>query len=114
MADEPRRLPHGLLCSGRERAEGNCRDRPDSGIGAVVAVYQGCLLLVCQHREAVDEITWELPGGTVKPGEERKLAVKRELEEEAGVLCKDLSYMGALIRWLLWPTGTFIIISPTI
>lgn len=62
---------------------------------AVVAVHQGCLLLVCQHREAVDEITWELPGGTVKPGEERKHAVKRELEEEAGVLCKDLSYMGS-------------------
>ncbi|RAR45443.1 NUDIX hydrolase [Paenibacillus sp. MDMC362] len=62
---------------------------------AVVAVYQGCLLLVCQHREAVNEVTWELPGGTVKPGEERKFAVKRELEEEAGVLCKDLSYMGS-------------------
>ncbi|ANA81795.1 NUDIX hydrolase [Paenibacillus glucanolyticus] len=60
---------------------------------AVVAVHQGCLLLVCQHREAVNEITWELPGGTVKTGEERTLAVKRELEEEAGVLCKDLTYM---------------------
>lgn len=35
---------------------------------AVVAVHQGCLLLVCQHREAVNEITWELPGGTVKTG----------------------------------------------
>lgn len=66
---------------------------PDSA--AVVAVHQGCLLLVCQHREAVNEITWELPGGTVKPGEERALAVKRELEEEAGVQCKDLSYMGS-------------------
>lgn len=62
---------------------------------AVVAVHQGCLLLVCQHREAVDKITWELPGGTVKPGEERTMAVKRELEEETGVLCKDLIYMGS-------------------
>jgi len=61
---------------------------------AVVAVHQGCLLLVCQHREAVNEVTWELPGGTVKPGEEPVLAVRRELEEEAGVLCKDMSYMG--------------------
>ncbi|EHB65319.1 NUDIX domain-containing protein [Paenibacillus lactis] len=62
---------------------------------SVVALHEGCLLLVRQYREAVDEITWELPGGTVRPGEEAAAAARRELEEEAGIRCKDLSYMGS-------------------
>ncbi|GAB6929723.1 NUDIX hydrolase [Paenibacillus sp. JCM 10914] len=61
---------------------------------AVIAVHKGCLLLVNQHREAVDEITWELPGGTIKPGEGSTEAVRRELEEETGLLCRDLHFMG--------------------
>lgn len=62
---------------------------------SVVALHEGCLLLVRQYREAVDEMTWELPGGTVRPGEAAAAAARRELEEEAGILCKDLSYMGS-------------------
>lgn len=61
---------------------------------AVVVVHKGCLLMVRQYREAVSEVTWELPGGTIRHGEDRMMAVQRELAEETGVLCNEITYMG--------------------
>ncbi|MFC7681661.1 NUDIX hydrolase [Paenibacillus sp. GCM10028914] len=66
---------------------------PDST--SVVVIHKGCVLLVTQYREAVGEQTFELPGGTIKPGEDKIIAVQRELEEEAGVLCGDIKYVGS-------------------
>ncbi|WP_054958364.1 NUDIX hydrolase [Paenibacillus dakarensis] len=62
---------------------------------AVVVYHQGCMLLVSQYREAVGERTWELPGGTIQPGEDKQIAVQRELEEEAGVLCGEFKHLGS-------------------
>ncbi|PAK55482.1 NUDIX hydrolase [Paenibacillus sp. 7541] len=61
---------------------------------AVVVIHEGCLLMVRQHREAVSASTWELPGGTIRHDEDKVTAVQRELAEETGVLCNELTYMG--------------------
>lgn len=62
---------------------------------SVVVIHRNCMMLVCQHREAVGEQTLELPGGTIKPGEEELIAVQRELEEEAGIMCGDIKFVGS-------------------
>ncbi len=72
-------------------------DRPDGSAGiygvvhfasqavAVVAVGDdGRLLLVGQHRYALDEYSWEVPEGGVGPGESMEDGARRELREETG------------------------------
>lgn len=55
--------------------------------GAVVIVpvmADGGLVLIRNHRVAVGAALWELPAGTLEPGEEPLAAAARELEEETG------------------------------
>ncbi len=55
--------------------------------GAVLIVGQlepDRLVLVRNYRIAVDRRLWELPAGTLEPGEEPAAAAARELEEETG------------------------------
>jgi ADP-ribose pyrophosphatase len=53
------------------------------------------MLLIRQYRYAVDEYLWELPAGTVEPGEEIQDAGRRELEEEAGYRAESLSTLAS-------------------
>jgi ADP-ribose pyrophosphatase len=56
----------------------------------VVAVREGKILLARQYRFLVQEMSWEIPGGKVEPGESPEVAGARECLEETGVLCRDL------------------------
>jgi ADP-ribose diphosphatase len=56
----------------------------------VVAVREGRVLLARQYRFLVDDLSWEIPGGKVEPGESPEAAGARECLEETGVLCRDL------------------------
>lgn len=56
--------------------------RPVVGIAAVAYTRDGRILLI---RRA-DTGTWGLPGGTLEWGETLRVALDRELEEEAGVV----------------------------
>ena len=53
------------------------------------------MVLVRQFRFGVREVTLEIPGGMVDPGEDHATAVKRELQEETGYTSNDWSYLGA-------------------
>lgn len=67
--------------------------RPVVGISAVARTRDGRTLLI---RRA-DTGTWGLPGGTLEWGETLRVALDRELEEEAGVV--DLELVRVLGAW---------------
>jgi ADP-ribose pyrophosphatase len=50
----------------------------------VARTRQGELLLIRQFRWGADELSWELPGGIIDPGEDPVTAGLRELREETG------------------------------
>ncbi|MFF5969343.1 NUDIX domain-containing protein [Streptomyces collinus] len=63
------------------------------GVGAVLYGPRG--LLLGRHRRG----TWELPGGTVEPGESLRETVVRELGEETGLAARpeDVRLLGTLL-----------------
>jgi ADP-ribose pyrophosphatase len=44
------------------------------------------IILVRQYRYSIDRWIWELPAGSLKPGEDPNLAAARECEEEIGLV----------------------------
>src|SRR5678816_1704224 len=68
--------------------------------GSVVIVpltENGELILVRQYRHPIGRWVWELPAGTLKPGEEAEHAALRECHEETGTIPSRLDYMGCLL-----------------
>lgn len=61
----------------------------------VVAVdEEGRMILVKQYRHGTDEMTLEIPGGAVDPGESPATAAGRELEEETGFRSGEIIEIG--------------------
>lgn len=56
--------------------------------GSVVLLPQpspGHIVLIRQYRYTLDRYIWELPAGSLKPGEDPDVAAARECEEEIGL-----------------------------
>lgn len=51
------------------------------------------VLLIHQFRHAANGLLWEVPAGTLSPGESPLACAKRELAEEAGMEASDLTRM---------------------
>jgi ADP-ribose pyrophosphatase len=66
-------------------------DAPDAT--AIVAIYDGKIILVDQYRPVLNRHTIELPAGLIENGEKPEDAIIRELEEETGYLAKDLLHL---------------------
>jgi ADP-ribose pyrophosphatase len=85
-------------------------DRPDGGTftaeiirhpGSVVIVPvtdADDVVLVRQYRHAIGRFAWELPAGSLKPGEDVAQAAGRECQEEIGLVASRLTPLGAFFR----------------
>lgn len=86
------RLPDG------GRAEREVVRHP--GAAAVLPVFEGPrgprVILVRQFRYATGEALWEVPAGTLEPGEDAEACARRELEEETGLRPGRLEALTAL------------------
>jgi len=66
--------------------------------GSVVIVpvnEAGEIVLVRQYRPAIGRWAWELPAGSLKPGEDVERAARRECHEEIGLLPARLRRLGS-------------------
>ena len=55
----------------------------------------GDIVLVRQYRHAIGRRAWELPAGSLKPGEDPKGAATRECHEEIGLIPSRVEPLGA-------------------
>ena len=73
--------------------------------GSVVLIPvqdDGQVVLIRQYRYALDRWIWELPAGSLDPGEDPAAAAARECEEEIGLVPGRVEFAGA---W--YPTPGF-------
>ncbi len=66
--------------------------------GSVVIVpitAAGEIVLVRQYRFAIGRFAWELPAGSLKPGEDKTEAAGRECHEEIGLIPSTLTPLGS-------------------
>ncbi len=63
------------------------------GGSCVLCVKDNKILLVKQFRYPYMDEMWEIPAGKKDEGEEPIDTAKRELEEETGLIAKDLSFL---------------------
>lgn len=65
------------------------------GASAVLPVFEnGDVMLVKQFRYPVSQIFYEVPAGKLDPDETPDNTAKRELKEEAGLVCQQYHYVG--------------------
>lgn len=64
------------------------------GAVAVIALTDdGKMLVVEQYRKALERSIIEIPAGKLEPGEKPEVTARRELEEETGYACGELTYI---------------------
>lgn len=71
--------------------------RPDVAVVVAVTAIDE-VLLARQYKHGIGEITLELPGGSIEPGERPEAAAERELSEELGYSCAQLEPLGTLLH----------------
>jgi ADP-ribose pyrophosphatase len=68
-------------------------------IAQVVAITpEQAVVFVRQYKHGIGEITLELPGGLLDPGESAEAAARRELAEETGYAAAAFEPLGALVH----------------
>ncbi len=64
------------------------------GAVAIIAITdEGKIVLVEQYRKALERSIIEIPAGKLEPGEQPAVTARRELEEETGYGCRELTYL---------------------
>jgi len=67
------------------------------GAAAIVPLMDDhTVLLLKQYRHAVDGFIWEIPAGTLDPGEDARRCAERELTEEAGYTARHFEKLAEI------------------
>jgi ADP-ribose pyrophosphatase len=83
------RLDRVRLPNGRETSREIIEHPGSAGILPLLAGNR--VILIRQYRHAVGETIWEIPAGTMEPGETPRECAGRELEEETGYRARSLT-----------------------
>jgi ADP-ribose pyrophosphatase len=68
------------------------------GAAAMVPLFDdGRVVLVKQHRHAVNDYLWEIPAGTLEPDENPIACAQRELVEETGYEATDFDKLTEIL-----------------
>jgi len=68
------------------------------GSAAIIPVFEnGSIILVYQYRSAIGVPIWEIPSGSMLPGEEPLTCARRELQEECGVFGNQFEKVGEIL-----------------
>lgn len=68
-------------------------EKPDA-VWIVPVTAGGQIAMVRQFRYTVDDWCWEVPAGSLKPGQSIEAAAREELLEEVGGTAGNLDYIG--------------------
>ena len=97
-------IDRSAVATARVASERRYPTRPLVGIGAVVISDEGKVLLVKRRHEPLAG-QWSLPGGMLELGETLEAGVRREIEEETGLIVSVGAVVEAFDRILLDDTG---------
>jgi len=65
--------------------------------GVVPILEANSIVLIHQYRPVLRNFIWEIPSGTMLPGEDPLECAKRELQEECGYLSEKFEKMGEIL-----------------
>jgi ADP-ribose pyrophosphatase len=82
------RLPHG-----RESAQEVVRHVPS--VVLIPMPDEAHVILIRQYRYSIDDFMWELPAGSIDPGESIEAGARRECHEEIGLVPTSIARLGA-------------------
>ncbi len=72
---------------------------PVKGLSVVIGIVQKeDDILMVRRRMRIGNLSWQFPAGVVKPGEDIRDAIEKEVRRETGVICKANKYLGARVH----------------
>lgn len=81
--------------SPRKRGDFYVMDCPD-WVNVIALTEDDEVVLVQQYRQGIDDVTLEIPGGMLDPGEDPLAAGRRELREETGYSAGEGAVIGTI------------------